>query len=397
MNKFTPRKTPAVLSAFLLCLGCSTFNTTKSPIDERASTRLGSYYFLPRGKIHLKGEQATGGGFKVSIERINEPDRAHRYFLKHQPNIFFDDDITLKVNTKGLLETVNITTEDKTPAIIDKITETLIDVARIATNGLALETIAKKTFQPFDYTFDPFIRPEVEDIKKKLKSRGFALELDARGGSQNYLGQNYRTVTSTTSTTSTARQSSFNGVFYRPPTTVKLELVALPDYDEAIIGRTEIRLPDVHRIAVLDLSRSPFIKKKTNLAFADGDFGQLEYNRPSQALGFISIPASIAHKIAEAIPTIIAIQDNRAKRVPPDLAAEKARLDAQKAVLDSQAALIKSEAALRATQSAGGANDAAPLSNEEATSRANAAAARAKAEELKAAAELDKAREETKK
>jgi hypothetical protein len=323
-------------------------------LSTTTKPRLGNYYFLPRGLIQIDGAPVSkdfATDFHVTVKSINVPDKARRFFLRQHANPFYDDDLQLKVNGKGLLETVNFSTEDKTPAIIDKVTETFIDVARIGASGggalfkSAQEARTAITLKPFHVVFDPFDSTEKEAARRKLEECGFKLDfLDADPGNGLVAGDSkdrrivYR---ETDDSTAVPDPAAGEGIFYRPPTVVGLAVATLDNSQTGILQRVFVRLPNRNEIAVMDASRSFLIKKKSNYALVDGDLIQIDHNRPSQALALVGIPASIVRKVADAIPTIIAIEDKRATRVPPELAAQKAQLDAQTALLNSQMALIE--------------------------------------------------------
>lgn len=362
--------------------------TLESPVGGEISSHghVGNYYFLPRGVVRIVGGEADGV-YTVKITRFNVPDASARYYLRQNHNPFYDDATLLEVDAAGLLATTNVVTEDKTPAIIDKVTETLVNVAKISANlggspfGIrSIKQVAKQKLLPFNCTFDPLIPSEVDTARRQMKDCGFSLSVssaDADGKG---------------STPVAAGKLATSGVYYRPPVTVQIRVTTLGDFDGHMIESSTVRVPDPRHIAVLDLRRPFLVKKTTNLAFVDGDLKKVDYTKPSEALAFVSIPASVTGKIAEALPSIIQVKDSRANA---GLQAEKARLDAQKGVLDSQLALRNSQKALE-----GGASDAlaaqslsassAPMTVEERLIRARAALQEAKNREaaaIKAAGE----------
>jgi hypothetical protein len=329
-------------------------STAASESSVSTEPRLGNYYFLPRGLIQLDGAPLSKDAptdFQVTVKSFNVPDKDRRFFLRQRNNPFYEDDLQLKINGKGLLETVNISTEDKTPAIIDKVTETFIDVARIGasgSNGLFQSAKQLQTaiaLKPFHVVFDPSSPAERNAARARLEECGFKLEFpDATAAKARVASDSkdrkilYRVANDSTTVPYPA---TADGILYRPPTAVDLEISTLDNSQTGLLQHVFVRVPNRNEIAVMDASRSFLIKKKNNYALVDGDLIQIDHNRPSQALALVGIPASVVHKVAEAIPTIIAIQDKRASRVPPELAAQKAQLDAQTAVLNSQIALIE--------------------------------------------------------
>jgi hypothetical protein len=383
--------------------GCVALRSTSAPeVVAALEPRLGNYYFLPRGLIQLDGTPSTGD-FQVTVKTFNVPDRGRRFFLRQHHNAFYEDDLVLKVNGKGLLETVNLSTEDKTPAILDKVADTFIDVAKISASG-GISPLFRKAedikqaivLRPFHVVFDPFDPGQRNAAVAKLRDCGFELvfhdpgEARARVASES---KDSRSLTQRYSHADTISDSlAANGILFHPPTAIELGIATLDNTTAGLLQHVFVRLPSPNEVAVMDASRAFLIKKKNNYTLVDGDLIQIDHNRPSQALALVGVPASIVHKVADAIPTIISIEDKRASRVPPELAAQKAQLDAQTAVLNSQMALIE---ARRKAQGDGQTNTAltrealinkAEAENQEALARGE----RAKAEQAEAAARVRK-------
>lgn len=244
------------------------------------------------------------------------------------------------MNANGLLHTVNVDAEDKTPAIIDTIATTIVDVFKVAaeTGKMSLEGSP-----PFNYVFDPLDKTETDDVMDKMGKRGFKLTVTP-SPSTVAAGVVSEGTKETTSATSSRKSNGQNpGVFYRPPTTVELQI----ESSGTLMERVALRVPDKRSVAMLSLTRSGLIKKSTHISFNNGDLGGFTYTKPSQALAVVGIPASIAKKAAEAVPAIVKIQDARATHAANQ---RKAQLDAEAAVLQSQAALIQAKAALEAAK-----------------------------------------------
>jgi len=386
----------AVVTAPFLLFGCTALHSVAtSDSDQLADQpRVGNYYFLPRGVIQLDGAPVSKdipAEFQVSIKTQNVPDKTRRYFLAHRTNVFYEDDLQIKVNGKGLLETTSLSTEDKTPAIISKITETLVDTAQIAAAGPlfrnAREVMASHPLKPFHVIFDPFDPSQRANAVAKLSDCGFDLKFpNPSTAIARMIDGKDKTSAKLISSASAAQltqATDIPGVIYRPPTAIELEITTQDNSTAGLLQHVWVRLPSPTEIAIADASRAFLIKKKNNYSFVDGDLIQIDHNKPSQLLAFISVPADIAHQIAGAIPTIISIEDKRAARLPPDLVAQKAQLDAETAVLNSKIALLQAQQKLEQTQGTG----PHALTREALQNQATA-------EEEEAAARLEKARTE---
>lgn len=128
-------------------------------VDE-TRMRDGQPYFLPKGMVRLTikpgqamdkeakkddtgnvplpAGQGTGSGlgldgnqktYNVTVGVQFEPDSsAGTYYAHYSPNWFFNDQVSVKADGKGLLETVTAVTKDETKAIVDNLTDTVTNI-----------------------------------------------------------------------------------------------------------------------------------------------------------------------------------------------------------------------------------------------------------------------------
>ena len=118
-----------------LISSCTVVKTNYSSDAKKEAT---VYYYLPESIIKIKAttkvavvynadSTLTGSSniieesFVITSEII--ADTKNLLSLNYNPNALMADDIKYAVNSKGLLETVNITTEDRTADIISKLAE----------------------------------------------------------------------------------------------------------------------------------------------------------------------------------------------------------------------------------------------------------------------------------
>ncbi|HCX28857.1 MAG TPA: hypothetical protein DHU55_03665 [Blastocatellia bacterium] len=282
---------------------------------------------------YQKGDGSAGDSFKITTVRLLEPDRKERCFLKYQPSVFYDDEFTLEVDDNGLLKTVNSTSTDQTPAIIESATEIAVNLLKVGAQAGA--RVAKGTPRPFIYTFDPLDDEEACAATDFLGKMGITLKVDCRDLADSDAGK--KPVSKTVSTTKT------DGVFYHPPVAVTLRFwigeEAAPDTKDSVV----YMLPDYHFTECLSLRRAALVKQDTQLTFSSGMLQHVKFTRPSQALAAVQIPQKIVAKAAEAIPAIIKIQSEAATR---NLKDQTAVLQAQRDYLQAQIDLRKKEAEL---------------------------------------------------
>ena len=196
--------------------------------------QVGLHYFLPRGKIRMTGSYQKSGdesSFKITTERLIEPYREER--------CFFDDN--------GLLKTVNSTSTDQTPAIIESMTEIAVNLFKISAELGVTGKLEKKP-RPFVYTFDPLDKKQADAAEEFLRDMAITLTIDCRKIAD--LGKGKDLGSKTVSSTKT------DGVFYHPPVAVTLNFsigkAAAPDTKDSVV----YTLPDYRFIECVSLRRA---------------------------------------------------------------------------------------------------------------------------------------------
>lgn len=310
------RIAPFILTSACLLLSnsCSSFSTIKGSVQDGRVA--GQLYYLPQGKIRITGEWKTPPTsvvtvakdpskpsfsqadttpfalFVVTISSEIEADPSARYYLKPQTNMFYSDASQISVNSKGLLSSGNATSEDNTQAIIGTLAAMAAQGLQFAASGgINIASVkvepGKENFRerlkPFNVVFAP------EDWAKyrgRLRSCGFKLEV---------IKQNVDGVQLSPPKWN-PKNTAINGIVFRPTTPWRVNVTSAINGDLMV---TEIResklllLPDKEHPLVFDYSRAPFVKKVTNVTFADGVPQDHTRNLPSQALGFLGIPKAI--------------------------------------------------------------------------------------------------------
>ncbi|MCE1200253.1 MAG: hypothetical protein LWW85_14910, partial [Marinilabiliales bacterium] len=143
-----------------LLSGCTVVRTDYSDKARKVAT---VYYYLPESlikltvttkvEVHYGEDKKLNGSCKIieqSFETSSEMIADTRYLLSllYKPNALMTDDIKYAVNAKGLLETVNVTTDDRTSDIIAKLADApkIILGSPISPSRSKKETIQTKEF-----------------------------------------------------------------------------------------------------------------------------------------------------------------------------------------------------------------------------------------------------------
>src|SRR6266849_5667763 len=137
-------------------LGCQGPTLVTGPGPSSFGPVNGMLYYLPIGKITIKGEYAQPEGTPKPREltitltaEVEADEGAGVYYVTPQSNYIYEDEVRVAVNAKHLLSTGNVTTEDKTAEIAGAL-------ASLARAGLGLaKTEALENQRPFNVTFHP--------------------------------------------------------------------------------------------------------------------------------------------------------------------------------------------------------------------------------------------------
>jgi hypothetical protein len=198
------------------------------------------------------------------------------YSIVSHHSSWADDDVTFETDNQGLLKSVTINSFDQTAEFFSKVAEIISTVA----NPTAVNTFAPDTTPPskfVDIVFDPSNAKDVENAKRIVP------ELDVVPLAPTF--EDPRPYT-----------GPVDGIVYRRPLPYKITY----SYEEAgasITKSTIVMCPNRGPLAVLPLYAGPFTDTAYTLSFTSGTLTKYGIKRPSEALGFISIPGSMVRAI----------------------------------------------------------------------------------------------------
>jgi hypothetical protein len=279
-----------ISSSIVLMSGCHSYSTHSGVLP---SSRVnGMVYYLPRGKIRIKGSydapaQVEVSPFTVVITEEYEADPGAKFYLKPDTNYFYDDDTHLAVNEKGLLTTANATSEDKSPQIIQDAAQAFASGAKFAAGmpfgAFAIPDLAlPQPRQPFDISFT--LQEAQSDmglarINSTLKRAGFRLHKPVVVERTTLSFAKSSLAPSETPDT----HSSTHGVVFRPLFAVRLKLDDSPAREEER-GRRSILKRGVAadaKIAETSLQQAEQDLKTAEASLAEaikGNLPELEIN-----------------------------------------------------------------------------------------------------------------------
>ncbi|HWB58302.1 MAG TPA: hypothetical protein VG733_02375 [Chthoniobacteraceae bacterium] len=320
---------------------------------DNDKAHIGRYYMLPKALLTIEGTPDSSGGFDVDASVTVVADSRYRYYLRWKPNPTYDDFFNnIDVDGNGLLSTLNYTVEDKTPAIVNDLATTAVNLGKII-NGIATADTNGHAPQPFKYTFDPFDQAEYQRVEDELEqNQHLKMYLAPRPqGAQSALAKySYDKIPDA----APAQNPQGGGIFYHPPTTIEMLLVAMDSSatsptpaSGAARGSTNggggggasatpkptgspananpqqqstpsktttyplnrchlvFTVPDVTQIACFKLDRSVFTKRELNLGFVDGMPRTLYFKQPSVSEGISGMISQVTTTIGNGIGNIL--------------------------------------------------------------------------------------------
>jgi hypothetical protein len=352
---------PSLITIALVVTGCSVL-TSRQYSTASTGTR-GIPYYLPLGKIHLQVKEtttketvthsskskktptdpsasATPADFNdVDLNTDNEvttsviktkthslelvgvsytPDPNFQFVLDYHGAATAEDDVKVTIGSDGLLTKIDVTSEDKTAAIILKLVDIAKEVAKIST--LSEGETTSTTIVVYDATFDPF--DPVESAKVKNDLRAFHCSYKILRISGNEADVSKTVVTRETET------HRINGVAFRPVFAYNLHLQN--DGTPALLQT--VFLPNQAQVMSLPVTRAAFVKKVTTLGFDHGILTDVHISKPSEVLGFLEIPLGIAKAIVDLPAELIKLRIDTTKSNTDLLTAQKAGIEAQQAL-----------------------------------------------------------------
>jgi hypothetical protein len=343
------------VGALLALAGCHTVTTVAGRVDSPPGRVSGNFYYLPKGLFRIRGGYADKEyAITVSVSYVADPRR--RFYLEPRHNIFYDDEYKLQINAKGLLETVQVTAEDRTADIAGDLAQVAAGSLKFAAgSGVAsfdLRDLAAKTLEPFDYTF---AIDEAPEVRSRLHARtNLKIVAHNSGGARHsefpFHDPGRELVSSGKSMPAAARERDrmeAAGVVFRPARAFTVRITDLPfrrrlaaemerqaaaaqnaaartrqlnatpetqahieelerragqfeaaaaqkeSATESLRIQTTVLLPDENAQLLFAFGRTPFIRRTDNLAFNEGMLTKIDGARPSPVVGFLQIPKKI--------------------------------------------------------------------------------------------------------
>lgn len=322
------------IMAIIVTTACSIVESS-TKLEPPTAVEASTAYYLPKGivtissTVKIKVISKKDSKAIESIELISQefshtkeiiPDTKQLYTLDYQANAFSNDVLGFKVNNKGLLESVNISAEDRTPNIVSAIAAAPSailspDGGEEKNNGDNTakenkdteETILEFTKQfivdPADIKdYYPWLIVVSLDNNHSSKKLNASFKVELNGGNRPQ--------------TAMAAIKDFHGILTRPIEVVFFTISPMAKAFENSNTQHQFieYLPNTNLIVKVPVKRASFVKKEQNLTFADGMLLENKITKPSEVEGFVSIPIDIAKAIVSIPAELIQFRINNTKK-----------------------------------------------------------------------------------
>lgn len=423
MQTCIPLKEKSVTTVFLLGLivllffaGCTVVKTNYSDSAKKLAT---VYYYLPETLIKITASAKVAVVYDPVSKALTDEshileetyvftpetiaDTKHLLSLNYKPSVLMADKIKYGVDDKGLLESIDIATEDRTPDIISKLTEapvTIFGVKGVVPEKMNLPNINKPIVKIKDFTTEFAIKASEiltrnksmtwnlilineEGVDENVKSidAGFTLSTDEKpyfkdGDKLVNRNSDPKAVPSLEcllKEEDTERKET-RGILTRPQRNIGIKIKS---HNEILKFNSEyptyVSIADPTKLIVIPVERTAFVSRKNNIVFKEGLIKSNSIDKPSSVEGFLSIPIDIAKAIVSIPAEIIqfkinnttnstsletaklnyekSLQQNQMYTLQKGLQMDSLQLEIQKADIRSQQALEKLKAELQTSLS----------------------------------------------
>jgi hypothetical protein len=309
----------------------------------------------------------------VTLTPVIIPDEKARFILRPNSNALFDDNITLTVDSNGLLQTVNTTITDKTVASLGELVKA---AGNVFTFGAALAPTAplaraagapqpSPELRTFHKDFDPHVSPP--DIPELLSPRikitdnlayqfsaTFKLEIkppESSINSEKSPGETIDRIVEIDSKKDSKKEDGIvgiekiHGIVVRIPIPYQITItetlrmttteiikegkppIIIPSQAKELAQNKIIMLPDINQSYIWPISRRYLVSDQTNVTLKDGMIQSIQLSRPSMAAGVVGIPKTILEAL---VPLPLQIRQSQVNNLQAIYNTLKTKEDIQK-------------------------------------------------------------------
>lgn len=341
------------------------WNTTTKELEAD------NIYYLPTAFLSIKAtakvitrkDAATGIFINANLAELVldtsvqvVPDTSTVFGIKHKSSLFSSDDLKISVNSFGLLESINLTEEDRIANIISGVT----DAPKIILSGQqAAESNNFKTSEnnpaagltviteTKEYMNNFFIL--TKEIRTNIASRSWIINIDGTANINTTVDASFTlkfNVPHCNAFSFNKSEKVLKGVLTRPLLTVIMSIYKDRNSSEPN-AEYQISIPDESMLVTVPIIRAGFIKKVYGIKLSNGMLLENAINHPSQIEGFVGIPIKIAKALISIPAQILSLKIENIKR-QTTLKTEQQNLSnvefqARKTAISNESELLKAK------------------------------------------------------
>lgn len=260
-------------------------------------------YNLPKGLLKLSlWQNPNFQNPEVPIFELRQelkiiPDPDHRYYLRYTNPGNYSDTLSVNVSAEGYLTSIDATSEDATPEIVQNLLDMIKQAAipslppsgsRSADGALTMPV------EIFQATFDPFDAEELTEVNNAIRALVGEFSLNVK-----VLGKN--------GTEKHQPGSDIEGIACRPMCTAELRFNMRGAQRSQLIEN----FPHPHVVQVIALPRAPFVKSTVKLAFTPLGYPiSVQLDHPSWVAAATRLPGRILSGIISLPAQLVQLKLN---------------------------------------------------------------------------------------
>lgn len=345
----------AVVASFALagCMSMLDSSLPEAPGFLGCAKNSGAYY-LPKKVLRVQVYKNATRGFGLQVEDAltSVADRSRLYCLDYLASLTSRDEIGITRSEQGLLRRIYTRADDKTVDIVKDVID--IGLLAAANQGRALVFGTNADVLIGDYTFDPFDPEQAAMINAALRPHGYCVFIQGytfpssisphQWCERPQVGQAVLKAPALEFIIPPV-EASTRGVLYRPNMLHTLYVLRKSDpYGRrpwSIAMKREIEAPNVSPAFAVEVERSLFVNRVTDLEFDDGVLTNISINKPSELAAFVEIPLALARAITALPAQIVILKINDANNRAALIQAQKELLSVQRQYNNDVDALLK--------------------------------------------------------
>lgn len=299
----------ALLSAGMLVSACAatTFDSLhyETEGEPDGAGGLTQSYYVPKTLLSVEIKRA-GNERTIQLAKESVPERAAHFKVHYNHSSMHSDDLVIETTPKGYLKQVKAHSRDETAAIVESLAKIIMTniggvprtgIRGFGPGGMRPETVLTVQLDPFD--------PEDFEYKNKLMHRhGYCLAVFDRNdelvpGSCYYQVAKERGAPKWGQPIQIALPREASGFFYRKPIHHKLIVFQRLQRRWRPIWAGWEAFENQAELLRIKVDRGAFITSEAQLDFDKGVLVKYSMKKPSEVLGFMSIPSIVVSTIVQ--------------------------------------------------------------------------------------------------